>query len=70
VPTTEEKETEETAKKCVAGSFGSFTAQFSDGLTLSLSSYGPSGEPQSGIWKCVLKSFMNYKISILSVNIF
>lgn len=34
-------------KSCV-GRFGSFTAQFNDGMTLSVSTFGPSGEPPNG----------------------
>lgn len=32
----------------VIGRFGSFTAQFSDGMTLSMSCFGPAGEPPNG----------------------
>ena len=38
---------EETKKVCV-GSYGSFTAQFKDGMCMSFSIYGPTGEPEGG----------------------
>ena len=36
------------SKKPCVGRFGSFTAQLADGMMLSLSTYGPSGEPEDG----------------------
>jgi hypothetical protein len=49
----EPQETKEEPKKpekpCV-GRFGSFCAQFDDGLSLSLSTYGSSGLPVNGIY--------------------
>lgn len=39
------------------GRFGSFTAQFCDGMTLSTSCFGPTGEPCNGqVYKIVFKS--------------
>lgn len=37
-----------TPKKPCSGRFGSFSAQFSDGLCLALSTYGPEGESPDG----------------------
>jgi len=34
--------------KAAVGLFGSFTAQLSNGIILSFSTYGPSGQPPTG----------------------
>jgi len=36
------------ARKTTIGLFGSFTAQLSNGINLSLSTFGPSGQPPTG----------------------
>ena len=35
-------------KKPCVGRFGSFVGQFNDGLSVSLSTYGSTGEPENG----------------------
>jgi len=44
----EEEECETRSRKAAVGLFGSFTAQLSNGINLSLSTYGPSGQPPTG----------------------
>lgn len=43
-----EKQEEKKAEKPCVGHFGSFSALFSDGLNVSLSTYGASGMPING----------------------
>ena len=39
--------------KGAVGLFGSFTAQLNNGIILSLSTYGPTGQPPNGNYFCV-----------------
>lgn len=43
----DEVESENPKKPCV-GQFGSFIGQFNDGMSISLSTYGGSGQPENG----------------------
>jgi len=36
------------SRKSAVGLFGSFTAQLNNGINLSLSTYGPTGQPSTG----------------------
>ena len=42
------EECETRSPKSAVGLFGSFTAQLSNGINLSLSTYGPTGQPPTG----------------------
>ena len=40
----------------IVGSYGSFTAQFQDGMCLSFSAYGATGEPTGGETQCAMST--------------
>jgi len=59
-------EGEDVAQDCVTrshnpavGLFGSFTAQLNNGINLSLSTYGPTGQPPTG--KLVVRIVVSYE---------